>query len=436
MNCPTGIDLQGEIKMAKKTNTTIKNDSGKEYNYFRFEKTIGTKINKDGEVVPNRVQFTGKTKTEAEAKYNLYLQSNAANKGADESFGVLVENWFYDFFGPDSNYTNGTKARYYRDWEKNMKNSAISAMKLKDVTAQTIQSFYNSLDCSTSAIRRIHNLLRQFFRYCEMEGIGRDCTGVLKVPQKDNGKEYTGEDNVIVWDDAELEMIMSSFDMANDRFRLRFLIVAAYNTGCRIGELLGLKYSDFSVQERTVKILRQVKEEEDVSRSSGKTHTNNLVTAPLKTASSRRTIPLNEVIISEFKHHKKWHEADMKKNNYRTEYVFTTSTGKFYDKKNIRRGLYSYYDAIGIEPVDVKIIEKKGKKKSEPVFKSIHTYRHTFATNLAKKGVPIQTVSALLGHSDINMTTKYYIGIAISDKMKAVELLGITNEDASSKTNP
>ena len=66
----------------------------------------------------------------------------------------------------------------------------------------------------------------------------------------------------------------------------------------------------------------------------------------------------------------------------------------------------------------------------------IHTYRHTFATQLAQNGVPIQTVSALLGHSDISMTTKYYINVAITDKMDAVLTLDKKqNRKKSVKTN-
>lgn len=40
-----------------------------------------------------------------------------------------------------------------------------------------------------------------------------------------------------------------------------------------------------------------------------------------------------------------------------------------------------------------------------------HKLRRTFATNLAKKGMPIQNIKTLMGHSDIN-TTMTYINIA------------------------
>ncbi|NIT60961.1 MAG: tyrosine-type recombinase/integrase, partial [Aliifodinibius sp.] len=37
----------------------------------------------------------------------------------------------------------------------------------------------------------------------------------------------------------------------------------------------------------------------------------------------------------------------------------------------------------------------------------LHTLRHTFASHLALKGVPIQQISLLLGHKDIQTTMIY-----------------------------
>ncbi|MCH8136128.1 MAG: site-specific integrase [Proteobacteria bacterium] len=51
-----------------------------------------------------------------------------------------------------------------------------------------------------------------------------------------------------------------------------------------------------------------------------------------------------------------------------------------------------------------------------------HDLRHTFATNILRRGADIKTVSALLGHADIATTTKY-LHATDESKKKAVELL-------------
>ena len=56
-------------------------------------------------------------------------------------------------------------------------------------------------------------------------------------------------------------------------------------------------------------------------------------------------------------------------------------------------------------------------------YKSIHIYRHTFPTCLVRAGVPIQIASTLLGHTDISMTSKYYVDVNFDDKSLAIEHL-------------
>lgn len=45
---------------------------------------------------------------------------------------------------------------------------------------------------------------------------------------------------------------------------------------------------------------------------------------------------------------------------------------------------------------------------------SVHSCRHTFATNLARKNVPVQTIQKILGHENIQ-TTMYYIELSDND---------------------
>ena len=37
-----------------------------------------------------------------------------------------------------------------------------------------------------------------------------------------------------------------------------------------------------------------------------------------------------------------------------------------------------------------------------------HAFRHTFATDLLSRGIPIEDVSALLGHRSVRITEAYY----------------------------
>lgn len=400
--------------MAVKTNTNVKGKNGKNYSYFRISKVVGHKINDNGFEVPVTKQFVGKSQKEAEEKYQKYVQR--ASQGLNDKkqyFGIVLENWINNFFIQDPHKSFNTKERYISMWKRHLKDHELSHQPLESVSAATIQQFYNNLDCPPSAIRKIHNLLRLFYRYLELEGMAHDCTSALIVPKERKKQEQ--QEDVIIWTDSEMSMILKGFDEADDRFRLRFLIVLAYNTGCRFGELRALMYDDIDTENKTITIKRQIVETKELGTNNAASKRTPEI-APLKSGTSYRTIPINDTVIKELKRHEIWHKKDQLKNRYRTKYIFTTASGGFLDPHNIRRSLERYYEKIGIEPL---YFNDKGRA----VYKSIHTYRHTFATKLVKNGIPIHVASSLLGHADINTTAKYYVGVDIDQKREAVNIL-------------
>ena len=95
----------------------------------------------------------------------------------------------------------------------------------------------------------------------------------------------------------------------------------------------------------------------------------------------------------------------MKKRKYKTDLIFTTSTGNYVDAHNARTSLNRFYKRYGL-----------------PV-RNIHVYRHTFASRLAASGVPIQTVAALLGHTTTITTAKYYVNVPDELKRNAIKSL-------------
>lgn len=73
--------------------------------------------------------------------------------------------------------------------------------------------------------------------------------------------------------------------------------------------------------------------------------------------------------------------------------------------QNILKKLQIYYNRAGIKNADV------------------HTLRRTFGSRLVQKGVPIFTVSKLLGHSSVVITEKHYVGLLNSDLEDQVKKL-------------
>ena len=307
--------------MARKTNMQV---NGKDY--FRITKTVGHKLNEQGIEVPVRKQFTGKTKKEAEEKVQQYMEQRKAGiRNPNQYFGILAEEYINTFFIHDNGTSYGTKENYLRAWRKHIVSSDLYTLPMEAVNAQTIQKVYNALNCAPSTISSIHKMMRRFYKYVESEGYGKDCTATLVIPQREKPPV---ENEIIVWTDEEIRTILKNFDNADNRFRLRFLLVLAYHTGCRVSELLGLKYSDFDMKNMTVSIRRQVQYTKDLSKKDEKEKkTAKLV--DLKSTSSYRTLPLNQSVVEELKRHRAWHEEEQEARGYHTEFDFTTNSGGF-----------------------------------------------------------------------------------------------------------
>ena len=62
-------------------------------------------------------------------------------------------------------------------------------------------------------------------------------------------------------------------------------------------------------------------------------------------------------------------------------------------------------------------------KRAGLEYYGLHSLRHTFASRCFQKGVPVEIVSKILGHSSPMITTKVYIHIMPHMKKDAVLVL-------------
>ena len=166
-----------------------------------------------------------------------------------------------------------------------------------------------------------------------------DVMAAVDLPRK---KDTRKSESIIVWDDETWDKLTSSiFDFRHD-----FLIKLMCYSGMRIGECLGLKYAD--IQGDIIHVRRQYSMYE---------------LKPPK-YNSKRDIPMHNKLIASYEKHKAWHEEEMQKNHYKTDFVFTTSSGKLYDVTNLHKAFRRFYERIGID------------------YETFHVYRHTFCTKL------------------------------------------------------
>ena len=63
-------------------------------------------------------------------------------------------------------------------------------------------------------------------------------------------------------------------------------------------------------------------------------------------------------------------------------------------------------------------------KAADVPYRSVHSFRHTFATNLIQAGVDVKVVSQLLGHSSVKITYDTYVHMGVDRAIEAVKRIG------------
>jgi len=141
------------------------------------------------------------------------------------------------------------------------------------------------------------------------------------------------------------------------------MIVVALRTGMRQGELLGLRW-------------------EDADLVAGKLHIRQAITRGIvgtPKSGKPREVPLSDQALASLK----------RQRHLRGELVFCDMAGRPLEKGECKWPLWRACKRAGLRRI------------------GWHVLRHTFASHLVMRGIPLKAVQELLGHASIEMTMRY-----------------------------
>ncbi len=180
--------------------------------------------------------------------------------------------------------------------------SEITSADLNGILTQMMNEGY-----SHSTVKHVYSLFKEYFRYlCYEEHIPKNPMAYVRMIKKANflaaqGREIIARsDAVTVLNDEEIRRLREAVFTRNRKGALKHQQAAAYllmlNTGLRTGEELGLLNSDIDLDKRALSVTRAVKE---VSKrdKDGTVCGTELIVGGMKTAASKRAIPLNSTAI-------------------------------------------------------------------------------------------------------------------------------------------
>lgn len=186
---------------------------------------------------------------------------------------------------------------------------------------------------------------------------------------------------------------MSTLIEACDRLRDRFLLSLLRGTGLRVGEALGLRHEDIDALRRVVIVRQRL----NVNRARAKTFS--------------REVPADPGLVRLFSDylHEEYGPLDC-------DYVFVN----LWAEPVGRPMSYPSVDRL------VQRLRRRTGIEFTP-----HQFRHSYATDLLRRGVAVEVVAHLLGHASISTTVDTYSHLGVEDARRALVAAGVLAEATS-----
>ena len=250
-------------------------------------------------------------------------------------------------------------------------------------------------DLSKSTINGVYVTLNQIFKMAYMQGTIKE-NPMHRIEKPKMNKGSIKNEDVEALTEEQLNIVLN-YAAAEDLKWYTFISVMA-KTGCRVGEICGLKWNSVDLINKNIVI------------------NNNVCYTPKKgvyettpKGKTKRTIPITDDLVSLLR---QWREHQTK-DNIIPFYVFSQEgsegSGKPMHPQSPARYLQRFQKRHGITFANL-----------HP-----HIFRHTFASLLILNGADVSSVSAILGHQDISTTLRMYVHSNEDAKRKAAEIMNI-----------
>lgn len=272
---------------------------------------------------------------------------------------------------------------------------------LYQITKNVYQTFIDNMSkkYSKNYVDSIHSSSDMAFQYAkEMQYIKEVPSEGVKRPKKRKTVEELENENISE-QFLEKHELMTFLSVAKehglDNDFVLFTLLAY--SGCRIGELQALKWSDIDFEEHTIRITKTYYNPNNNKRSYKLT--------PPKTDSSIRTISIDPTVIKLLQDHETVQD-ELKQINHEfyidNNFVFTGNEGYPMVYRTIANRMIRLMAMTGI------------KKHITP-----HSFRHTHTSLLIEANVHIKEIQERLGHADIATTMNIYAAMTKDMKKEA-----------------
>ncbi len=368
-------------------------------------------FNLDGKPIRHTKTVHG-TKAQAKvelAKFVTEVEQGTVIEGKSITFREFTDFWKRDYGSKE--LAPSTYRRYLGMLESRIL-PYLGHFKLDKIKPTDIMKFYDMLDKDTQ-IRRIksnngyrtlkplsqktilehHRLIRAMLHkavYWQLL-FNNPCERVQPPKSKKPKRRY--------YDDEQCKILIANLnELSTEDIKYKVAITLTIFTGVRLGELMGLEWSDIDFTNGIVSI----------NKSSQYLSDKGVFTKTPKTESSIRDVAIPDFVVSLLKEYRIWYEQQ--KSIYGelwidSDRLFVQSDGKPMHPSTISKWFVKFVKEIGLPVIN------------------FHGLRHTNATLLISQNIDVAVVAARLGHAQITTTFNFYVHPIISHNKSAGNVL-------------
>lgn len=304
---------------------------------------------------------------------------------------------------------------------KNYVSEEIGKKKIASIKYSDVKVFYNSLirerGFKPNSMEIINTILHPVFTLAVRDGYIRNnpTDGVMAEIKKGHNWEKPKRHALTEQEQAAFIDYMANSDIYRHWLPLFTVFLG---TGCRVGEIIGLRWQDCDFENRIISINHNLIYRQ---QENGKCEMH--ITTP-KTSAGCRTIPmLDEVrraLLQERRQQMQQGYNETVIDGY-SGFVFTNRKGYVHNPQTINRAIQRIYTAYNNQEK-----ERARREHRKPILIrhfSIHNLRHTFCTRFCENETNIKIIQEIMGHSDISTTMNIYAEATDSKKRESFENL-------------
>ena len=354
-----------------------------------FKKWLGQFNNgykEDGSL--NRKTVYGKTRKEVKDKL-IELQNLVAEEKFCDNSTITFAEIARDIV--DTKFASNIMGEnaYGRALKTIKQFKSFGKKEIQKITTRDVQTFLNKqVNYSSSTIQKFYTLMNQVFKYAIQRKI--IYTSPMEMVIKPKSKKLPKQMD-LAFTIEEQKLIMDNLE--NERYRNVLMI--AFHTGMRIGEILALTLDDIDFEKKQITINKTLTKDVNYRVILGE---------KTKTVNGMRVIPFIDLLEPYLKDAINNYEKNSNKLLFTIDkhpIAPATINTQF---KRICKNL-----GIGVKPL---VIHRKDRTiNSKTSDAHVHMIRHTYATRCIESGMPPVVLQRLLGHHDVSITLNTYTSV-------------------------